>query len=322
MDTGNQHKFTGIAGNYFVSFTIITTGGKTMHFLRKYLIILLIIWPILILSENNTEKDFPLAGIIGYILDSSCWRVPSLDDTWQWQLSVPINTDYNVSVYEIDLFDSSREEIDRLHKKRIYVVCYFSAGSYEDWRDDKNLFDSSVIGKPYEGWEGEYWLDIRTKNVRDVMQSRLDRAVQKQCDAVEADNVHGYEEETGFPLTAHDQLTYNRFLANEAHSRSLGIALKNDGPQTVQLVDDFDFAVTEEVFQYGDEQDYLIFIDKAKAVFNAEYASVYVNNKDKRVTMCKKSNSLGFRTLILPLDLDDSFRYDCTVQNGAVDTRE
>lgn len=28
----------------------------------------------------------------------------------------------------------------------------FSAGSYEDWRTDKNLFPVSVRGNPLEGW--------------------------------------------------------------------------------------------------------------------------------------------------------------------------
>lgn len=32
----------------------------------------------------------------------------------------------------------------------------------------------------------------------------------------------------GFPLTANDQLDYNRFLAYEAHSRNLSVGLKND----------------------------------------------------------------------------------------------
>ena len=298
------------------------TGENIMLLLYKYLVGLLLLYPVLMWSGNNVEKDFSLSPVISYILDStSHWKTPSPNDTWQWQLSVPINTNYNVSVYEIDLFDSSQQEIDHLHNKQVYVVCYFSAGSYENWREDKDLFNPSVIGNPYEGWEGERWLDIRTQNVRDVMRSRLDRAIHKKCDAVEADNVHGFEENTGFPLTPGDQLTYNLFLANEAHNRSLGIALKNDGSQAVELVGDFDFAVTEEQFQYGDEQDFLIFINKGKAVFNAEYAAKYVNDQNKRVDMCKRSNLLGFRTLVLPLDLDDSFRYDCTVQNGAVDTR-
>lgn len=42
------------------------------------------------------------------------------------------------------------------------------------------------------------------------MQARLDLAVQKGCDGVEPDNVDGYQNNSGFPLTAQDQLAYNR----------------------------------------------------------------------------------------------------------------
>jgi hypothetical protein len=41
------------------------------------------------------------------------------------------------------------------------VICYFSAGSYENWRSDKNDFPSDVLGNKLEHWEGEKWLDIR-----------------------------------------------------------------------------------------------------------------------------------------------------------------
>jgi hypothetical protein len=39
------------------------------------------------------------------------------------------------------------------------------------------------------------------------------------------DNVDGFTNATGFPLTPVDQLTYNRFLAMEAHVRGLSIGL-------------------------------------------------------------------------------------------------
>lgn len=54
--------------------------------------------------------------------------------------------------------------------------------------------------------------------------NRLDVAVYKGCDGVEPDNVDGYTNNTGFILTAEDQLMYNRFLADEAHERGLLIA--------------------------------------------------------------------------------------------------
>ena len=42
------------------------------------------------------------------------------------------------------------------------ITCYFSAGTFEDWRDDADQFPASVIGKALPEWDGENWLDIRT----------------------------------------------------------------------------------------------------------------------------------------------------------------
>ena len=267
------------------------------------------------------KPPWKIAGVINYLLDSTASRKPpSPKDTWQWQLTGVVNTGYPVTVYEIDLFDTPVKTIDTLHGKGVYVVCYFSAGSYEEWREDAALFDPSVIGKAYDGWPGESWIDIRSENVKHIMQSRMNRAVAKSCDAVEADNVNGFEEDTGFPLTAEDQLAYNRFLAREAHGRALGIALKNDGTQASALVNVFDFAVTEQLFYYQESNLYTVFIDAGKAVFNAEYDTRYTSDQKRRKEMCRKSNRLHFRTLVLPLDLDDSFRYDCAVNEGEEET--
>jgi hypothetical protein len=74
----------------------------------------------------------------------------------------------------------------------------------------------------------------------------------KGFDAVEPDLVEGYGNETGFPLTARDQLRYNRMVADLAHESGLSVGLKNDLPQIPQLLGDFDFAVNEECAQYDE----------------------------------------------------------------------
>ena len=61
-----------------------------------------------------------------------------------------------------------------------------------------------------------------------LLEARMDLCRDKGFDAVEADNVDGYANRTGFPLTAADQLRFNRFLAAAAHARGLSIGLKND----------------------------------------------------------------------------------------------
>ena len=47
-------------------------------------------------------------------------------------------------------------------------------------------------------------------------------------------------------------------------------------------------------------------------VFNAEYASKYRNNTSgARDKLCTASKAANIRTLVLPLDLDGSYRFSC-----------
>ena len=76
-----------------------------------------------------------------------------------------------------------------------------------------------------------------------VLTARLDQCQQKGCDAVGPDNIDGYNNDTGFPLSAEDQLAFNRWLAGEAHARGLSIGLKNDPEQAAALADNLDVPV-------------------------------------------------------------------------------
>ncbi len=243
--------------------------------------------------------------------DSGSWYQPKPLATWQWQLQGLLTTAYNVDIYDIDLFDNSEVTVHFLQKKSSKVICYFSAGSYENWRSDADQFKASELGKALDGWEGERWLDIRSANVKKIMRARLDLAKKMGCDGVEPDNVDGYSNQSGFPLTAQDQLVFNRFLATEAHQRGLSIGLKNDLDQVKTLVNDFDFAVNEQCFEFSECDLLKPFIDQGKAVFNAEYKQKYINEPNARQSLCKEAKKLKFSTLILPLKLDDSFRYSC-----------
>ncbi len=239
------------------------------------------------------------------------WYQPPASVTWQWQLKGTVNTSYDVDIYDIDLFDSSETLIQQLHAADKKVICYFSAGSYEEWRPDADKFTTSDSGSPLDGWPGERWLDIHSTNVHSIMKSRLDLAVQKGCDGVEPDNMDGYDNDSGFNLTATDQLEFNRLIANEAHSRNLSVGLKNDLDQIDDLVAYFDFAVNEQCFEYSECDSLAPFINNGKAVLNAEYKEEYVNDDTARNAMCVESLNMQFSTLVLPLDLDDVFRFSC-----------
>ncbi len=231
--------------------------------------------------------------------------------TWQWQLQGDLNTSYDVTLYDVDLFDTSTETIRHFHATGRKVVCYFSAGSFEDWRSDADDFPSSALGKTLDGWEHERWLDIRSDALRSVMLARLDRAVSQGCDGVEPDNVDGYTNDTGFSLTATDQRRYNTFIAHAAHKRGLVIGLKNDLEQIPELVTSYDFALNEQCHEYHECDKLQPFVTAGKPVFVAEYAARYRDDSSARDALCRQSRQAHLHTLVLPLDLDDSFRYSC-----------
>lgn len=239
------------------------------------------------------------------------WYRPQVGDTWQWQLSGEVDSSYEVDVYDVDLFDVPASKIAALQADGRRVICYFSAGSSEDWRDDFGEFAGAVQGEPLDGWEGERWLDIRDDGVLDVMLRRLDVAQRKGCDGVEPDNVQSYGSDTGFGLTQADQLAYNVALADAAHERGLAIGLKNGAEMISQLIEHFDFSVNEECHDYDECEPYEAFVAAGKPVFNAEYAARYVDDADARAELCVASGAAGFSTLVLPLELDGTFRHSC-----------
>ncbi len=241
---------------------------------------------------------------------SARWT-PSATDTWQWQLKGTIDTRPAATVYDIDLFDAPQSTIDALKAQGRRVVCYFSAGSSENWRSDFARFQAADMGNPLDGWAGERWLDTRSANVRAVMQSRLDLAVRKGCDGVEPDNMDTFQNSPGFALDGPTQLDYNRFIAREAHARGLAVGLKNDVDQLDLLEPEFDFAVNEQCHEFTECGSYNAFTSKCKPVFNAEYRADWVRDAAARNALCAASRAAGLRTLVLPLDLDGSFRYGC-----------
>ncbi|MEZ5166659.1 MAG: endo alpha-1,4 polygalactosaminidase [Acidimicrobiales bacterium] len=150
------------------------------------------------------------------------WWKPGVATTWQWQLSGAPTLAYDVDMYDLDLFDTPTKILDELHREGRRVVCYFSAGSSETWRDDIGGIGAAAMGAPLDGWPDEHWLDVSDESVRAVMVDRLDLAVMKGCDGVEPDNVDGFANDTGLDLTREQQLDFNRWLADEAHRRARG----------------------------------------------------------------------------------------------------
>jgi hypothetical protein len=236
---------------------------------------------------------------------SPAWWQPPANTTWQWQLTdLPVDQSFDVDMYDIDMFDNKASTVAALHAQGRKVICYISVGSWEDWRPDADQFPDSVLGNNYEGWAGEKWLDIRQIDLlAPIMRARFDQCKAKGFDGIEPDNIDGYTNNTGFPLTYQDQLNYNMWLANEAHARGLSIGLKNDADQATDLLTYFDWAMTEDC--YADEwcDDIAPFVGAGKAVFAAEYTDMLTTNEFFN-DFCPYAETMNLSAILKDRDLD------------------
>jgi hypothetical protein len=235
------------------------------------------------------------------IFPTTNWWQPAPRLTWQWQIGDnEIDTSIEAEVYDIDLY-VDQAIIDELHAKGRKVICYMSVGSFEDWRPDKDVFPVEVLGKDYEGWPGEKWLDIRRIDLLSpIMRARLDLCAAKGFNGVEPDNMQIWDNDTGFPLTPDDQLRYALWLAEEAHKRGLAIGQKNASDQVKDLVNVYDFAITEDAFYDHWAKDMLPYIQAGKPVFAAEYTDLPGDFQE----FCRQSDELGFSTILKNRGLD------------------
>ena len=216
----------------------------------------------------------------------SMW-IPRQGLQWQYQLQGKLKTNLCVvpmsggacvrpNVYDVDLYATNGTTLNTaavatIHAVGAHAVCYVDAGTWEDFRPDAGAYPASIKGLS-NGWPGERWLDIRATSILlPIITARVAKCEAAGFDAVDFDNVDGYENKTGFPLTAAEQLTFNEDLAAIAHAHGLSVGLKNDIDQLGQLQSTFDFALNEQCAQYDECDAYDRWTAAGKAVVEVEY---------------------------------------------------
>jgi len=257
-----------------------------------------------------TRRAAPLLAVLAML--AACGAVapgadpprrPPAHAAWQWQLDGRLDTRVPARVYDVDGVDTSRAAVAQLHRSGRYVVCYVDVGTWEQWRPDAGRFPHSLLGAP-DGWPGERWLDVRRiATLAPLLRARFASCRAKGFDAVEPDNVDGYANDTGFPLTAADQLRFDRWVARAVHAQHLDVALKNDLDQAPALAPSFDFAVLEQCFQYHECAKARPFLRAGKGVYDAEYALA-------PAAFCTQARRLGINAMRKRLSLG-AWRQPC-----------
>jgi hypothetical protein len=241
----------------------------------------------------------------------------SVDDNGQ--VSPSETSQPNVTVYDIDMFLHQNLTVVRdLQNLNMTVICYFSAGSYEPNRPDSWRFKDDDMGKELDGWPGEHWLRLGSQNVRDIMTDRIAIAAGMGCNAIDPDNVDGYDNDNGLDLTEQDSIDFMRFLAKQAADKGMITGLKNAAAIIDSVIDVVHFSVNEQCVQYDECADFAAFPANNKPVFNIEYPAgdgttdvkaFAANTVSKSCDKGTSNNGEGFNTVLKYMNLSGWVQY-------------
>lgn len=240
---------------------------------------------------------------------------------WTYQLSqVPSSSQLKnpsqYNVWDIDLFDTPASSIQTIQAAGSKVICYFSAGTVENWRSDSNQFQSADVGAAMGTWPGENWINTKSASVRKIMAARLDLAKSKGCNGVDPDNIDAYNHDTGFSLTQSDAVSYVSYLAKQAALRGLAISLKNSADIIPRVINLVQYSVEEACSAYSECYLYQAFTNAGKAVFHVEYPKGYgtVNtatvSSSSMASICTCKGSYHLSPIIKNNNLD-SWQQQC-----------
>jgi len=225
--------------------------------------------------------------------------------TWQIQLTGTLDTTVDARVYISDI-STPTLVIRSLHNAGRIVICYFSAGTMENFRVDAPRFPADSLGTPLPNYPDERFVDVRHATVRAIMQDRLAEAARVECDGVHPSGLAAFGASTGFDFTRADQLAYNRWLASAAHALGLSIGLVDgDASLSQELLGDFDWKVVFSCLASNCAAA-APFVGARKAAFLIEYG-----DETRVPEVCPKARDLGLSAIIKKNADLDAFRTGC-----------
>ena len=159
--------------------------------------------------------------------------------------------------------------VQALHVRGAKVIGYIDAGTAETWRPDfpeMQAFDQScdgcLFGNPLSNFPDEYWLNINSnaKGINpntgqlettrqfllDEMLARVKEAKLIGVDAIEFDDVDGYQSRLGTVDQRGHAAAVQRGAGESRPPGGLSVGLKNDRDQAETLQPYFDFGIEEE----------------------------------------------------------------------------
>ena len=164
---------------------------------------------------------------------NSLWN-QAYQENWNADSVEDILTQAHNAYVLLDPFDSSeaREAIRAIKGHNNIVSVYMSVGTGEDWREDFDELQGSLVEKHWGQWPGEYFIDHISDDVLSVMKARIEKAAAWGADMIEFDNMDwAFDDEArekyGFHVSVEESLEYVNQLKDYAESLGVLCMAKN-----------------------------------------------------------------------------------------------
>ena len=219
--------------------------------------------------------------------------VPGVDVTWQAKLTGAVDIEEDAELFYLDAELQDPADLATLHAEGRHYLCYLSAGSLEEFRDDAQEFPEEVIGKPLTSFPDERWLDVRAPVVRELMARRIEALAGAGCDGVPPSSLAVHVADSGFALTVDDTLDYARWFAERIHAAGMSAGLTGPAALTSELWPTFDFGLAIGCLDGTRCAEFAVFGQAGKPVLHLE-----LGDEDSAVRICKDAEALGFVPLV------------------------
>jgi len=210
----------------------------------------------------------------------------------------------------LDAFESTPSQVSDIKSLNKKVIAVVSVGIWEDWQNDANLFPAELLGVDANGSPNEKYLDIRNNDLLlPLMLNRLNMIKDKGFDGVALNDMDTYSISSGFPLTYQDEINYCRLLLNTAHSLGLSCGQVDALDLVQELSDEFDWLLTNGIFQFNEAQNTVFYVSLGKAVLDIEYTNTFTT-ADFNLNVCPLALTLHISAILKDIANND-FKASC-----------
>ncbi|HUB69334.1 MAG TPA: endo alpha-1,4 polygalactosaminidase [Acidimicrobiales bacterium] len=259
------------------------------------------------------------------------WWHPGPLSSWQYDLDWPVAVPTRlgpVQAYDIDWDGSGqgtegqvRELVARIRSEGGHAICYVDVGAWENYRPDASEYSPKLLGASMDGYPDERYVDIRQwaddpgpggATLSRILAARFERCKSEGFSGVETDIDDSYTDNTGFPLTLGDEVTFDTRVANLLHSLGLAWFLKNgiNGDSFITDMEPLaDGTVNEQCWQYQECSALVPFVKAHKPVLNVEYVP------EDEASICRQALAFPMATMDTDVNLEGDLNWACWAQS-------